>query len=354
MRYRWNNFWFLIPGILLLTVACDRNRPEPISEDLLPMTIQVPDHFRDIIPPEDNTITPAKVALGKKLFYDPILSVDSSVSCGSCHLAKNGFADPNRFSVGFEGRTGTRQAMAIINLAYAKSLFWDGRSPNLEVQVLDPVINPLEMANDSATVVERLNRHPYYADEIKRVFDSDTVTFIHVEKAIATFERTMVSSNSKFDQYLATQDTNIFSASERRGFDLYFTEEIGAKHAECFHCHGGFNLDEPSGAFLNNGLDEFYDDLGRANVTQVNKDIGLFRVPTLRNIEYTAPYMHDGRFETLAEVLDHYASGGKPHFNRDPLIPNIQLNEQDKQDIIAFLKTFSDPDFINNPEFQAE
>ena len=178
--------------------------------------------------------------------------------------------------------------------------------------------------------------------------------FTHVEKAIATFERTMVSYNSKFDQYLASQDTSIFTASERRGFELYFTEEIGAKHAECFHCHGGFNLDEPTGAFRNNGLDENYEDLGRANVTQNNKDIGKFRVPSLRNSEFTAPYMHDGRFATLEEVLDHYASGGHPNFNRDPLLPNIQLNEQDKQDILNFLKTFSDPGFLTNPDFLPE
>ena len=168
MPLPWNNHWILLTGITTLFVSCCKPPPEPVEEDLLPVSIEVPAHFRDIVPPEDNEITPAKIALGKKLFYDPILSVDSTVSCASCHLAANAFSDPNRFSVGYDGRTGTRQAMAIMNLAYAKHLFWDGRSPTLEAQVLDPVLNPLEMANDSATVAERLNRHPYYSAEIRR------------------------------------------------------------------------------------------------------------------------------------------------------------------------------------------
>lgn len=338
-------------GLALLAVACDKE--EPISEDLLPIGVEVPDHFREVEIPEDNPLTPAKVALGKKLFYDPILSIDTSVSCGSCHLAANGFADPRRFSVGYQGQLSSRQAMAIINLAYARHLFWDGRSATLEEQALDPIINPVEMANDTATVLARLRSHPHYGPEIKRVFGVTEVNMKQVQQALASFERTMVSGGSKYDAFVAAGfDSTKFTASEWNGYKLFFTEEIGVNHAECFHCHGGFNFDDPTGAFRNNGLDEFYDDLGRANVTKNNRDIGKFRVPTLRNIEFTAPYMHDGRFQTLEEVVAHYASGGKGHFNQDILIQNIRLSEQEQADVVAFLKTLSDPAFIQNPAFR--
>lgn len=353
MRSLSNNiFRLFLAGLTMSLINACGPTPPVIEEDLLPVSIEVPAHFRDIIPPADNEITPAKIALGKKLFFDPILSEDMTISCASCHPAANAFSDPNRFSIGVDGATGTRQAMPIMNLAYAKNLFWDGRVTTLEEQVIDPIINPIELATDTATVMARLGADAFYNAEIKRVFDTDEIRFEHVEKAIATFERSVVSYGSKYDQYLASQDTSIFTPSEQRGFVLFFTEEIGAKHAECFHCHGGPNLDEIQGQFKNNGLDEFYEDLGRANVTQNTKDIGKFRVPSLRNIEFTAPYMHDGRFQTLEEVVDHYASGGQPNINRDPLMTNIQLDEQDKQDIIAFLKTFSDPDFLTNPAYQ--
>lgn len=353
MHSPWNDLIrYLIGGVVVFFISACGPRPPVLDEDLQELTIEVPDHFRSIIPPDDNQITPAKINLGKRLFFDPILSQDLSISCADCHPAASGFSDPNRYSLGVGGAVGSRQAMPIMNLAYAKNLFWDGRVSSLEEQVIDPIVNPIEFATDTTTVLSRLREDPYYSVEIRRVFDTDEIRFVHLKKAIATFERSMVSYGSKYDQYLETQDTSIFTASERRGFDLYFTEEIGAKHAECFHCHGGFNLDEVQGLFRNNGLDEFYEDLGRANVTQNTKDIGKFRVPSLRNIEFTAPYMHDGRFETLEEVLDHYADGGAPNVNRDPLLVNIQLNEQDKQDIIAFLKTFSDQGFLTNPAFQ--
>lgn len=315
------------------------------------MSIEVPAHFREIEVPANNPLTPAKVALGKRLFYDPILSNDLSISCGSCHLPDKGFSDPRRFSVGHDGLKGTRQSMAIMNLAYARNLFWDGRATSLEEQVIDPILSHFEMASDTATVMARLESDPYYAEEFKRVFATTTLSFDQVEKVIASFERTLVSANSRYDQFIASGfDSTIFTPSELRGYKLYFTEDINTKHAECFHCHGGFNMDEPSGAFLNNALDEFYDDLGRGAVTKNNRDINKFRVPSLRNIEYTAPYMHDGRFQTLEEVLDHYGKGGEAtQINRDPLIQNISLTEEEKADVIAFLKTLSDPTFINNP-----
>ncbi|MDP5171625.1 MAG: c-type cytochrome [Bacteroidia bacterium] len=339
-------------AVMVFFVSCCEKDP-PIEADLLPMEIEVPAHFRAIEIPANNELTPAKVALGKRLFFDPILSIDSTVSCGSCHIASSAFADPRRFSLGFEGRKSTRQSMAIMNLAYARSLFWDGRSTTLESQVIDPILNPLEMANDTATVMARLENHPYYKEEFKRVFGDPVLRFSQVEMAIANFERTMVSANSKYDKFVAAGfDSTLFTPAEWRGYKLYFTEEIGVNHAECFHCHGGFNLDETTGAFRSNGLDQFYDDLGRANVTQNNKDIGKFKVPSLRNIEYSAPYMHDGRFNTLEEVVAHYASGGQKNVNQDPLINNIRLTEQEQADVVAFLKTFSDPDFITNPEFQ--
>ena len=345
---------FVLVALLSLT-ACRPDEPGPKDDgvDRVEVTLEVPAHFRQPTIPPDNPLTQAKIDLGKALFFEPMLSRDSSVSCASCHLPENAFSDPRRLSLGVENRVGKRQAMALVNLAYQRSFFWDGRASTIEEQVHFPVEDPLEMDFRMIEVAERLTGHSEYEPMFQRAFgrSADSVAIV---QAIASFERTLLSVNSKYDQFrMQGNDSTLFSAAEWRGYQLFFTETTGT-HAECFHCHNDPNFDDPGGRFLNNGLYRFYDDLGRFDVSQNSYDIGRFKVPTLRNIEYSAPYMHDGSIRTLREVLDTYARGGAGHQNQDVLIINITLTEQEKDDLIAFLKTLSDPDFISNPAFRPE
>ncbi|WNJ20129.1 cytochrome c peroxidase [Pontibacter sp. G13] len=326
--------------------SCGEN-PQPIDPNLQEITLEVPDHFPAIPTNSDNPLTQAKIDLGKKLFYDPMLSIDGSISCGSCHLAANGFADPSPVSEGVSGRTGSKNAMAIQNLAYAPFLFWDGRAENLEEQALLPIQDHLEMAMPLDTLVARLSAHPTYPEEFAYAFGGE-ITARKIGQAIASFEKTMLSYNSKFDRFRQSEDSTIFTELEWKGYKLFFDETPGLQHPECFHCHGGFNFDDAR--FLDNGIG-FAADPGRYEVTQFIQDYGKFKVPTLRNIEHTAPYMHDGSFPTLESVLDHYQRKGLRLGQQDPLISAIYITEEDKAALIAFLKTLSDPDFLQNPDY---
>ena len=342
----------------------DPNRPEV---DTKLIELEYPDHFPEPYIPTNNPLTQAKVDLGKKLFFDPILSSDKSLSCASCHFQANAFSDPRPFSVGVGGAVGEepqlrRNAPALFNLAWHPALFWDGaiedpnrRNDQLENQARVPIEATHELNSNWPLVLERLNQDPDYPDDFWRAF-GDTITERYVLRALASFERTMVSTGSKYDQYIASgQDSTVFTASEWRGFKLFFAES-GTRHAECFHCHGGFNFDDPAGQFRNNGVFDVYEDRGRILLTGNPFDEGKFKVPSLRNIEYSAPYMHDGSIATLEEVIDRYVEVGAPTYNRHPnadlLIENIRITESDKTDLLAFLKALSDPGFINNPAFQ--
>lgn len=291
--------------------------------------------------PMDNPMTSEKVALGKRLFFDPILSSDRTVSCASCHVPEKAFADPRRVSTGVAGRKGTRNSPALINLVYKKDFFWHGSSPGLEQQVLLPITAENEMNSSLEEVIRRLNGDPEYVAAFRQTFgtapDVNTLT-----DAIASFERSLISNQSPFDHYMAG-DSNAMTAAQIRGMQLFRGEK-----AECFHCHEDpyFN----SLSFENNGLYEEYEDPGRWEVTGKESDKGKFMVPTLRNIEHTAPYMHDGSLHSLEEVIDHYSSGGKNHPNKSGFIRRFILSPQEKSDLIAFLQALSDPVFINDPD----
>ena len=338
---------YLIGAVLwatLLGVGCDKTPPpEPEPSGPTPYEITVPDHFPTPFIPEDNPLTVEKIALGKKLFFDPILSVDSTISCASCHFPQYGFSDTVQFSKGVEDKLGLRNAMPLINLVYSTSFFWDGANPSLEEQAIHPIINELEMASKPEWFVPKLENHPEYPELFQKAMDAPPSAKTVVD-AIASYERILVSTNSPYDRYLAG-DTSALSPSAKKGLTIFESEQ-----GECFHCHVGYNLTD--GSFQNNGLYYAYGDLGRMEITGSIFDEGKFKVPTLRNIEHTAPYMHDGSLKTLEEVMDHYGSGGKPHPNRNIFVGNISLNEQEKQDIIAFMKSLSDDEFLNNPEFR--
>lgn len=321
---------------------------EEIEGEFKPTYVEmlVPTGFSTPDIPADNPLTEEGIALGRKLFHDPILSGDNTQSCADCHLAQNGFSDPKQFSIGIDGIAGNRNASAIINAAWNKFNFWDGRASTLEDQALGPVVNPIEMHAESwADEIKELKGTADYPELFKAAFNTYDFDSTHVAKAIAQFERTLVSYNSRYDSivYLKTAE---YTISEARGREIFFTER-----GDCFHCHAGPNLMDND--FHNNGLDpEPFPDLGYYEVTKNDLDKGKFKTPTLRNIEFTAPYMHDGRFETLEEVIDHYNSGGIYSSTLDPNMKNFEnglgLSGQEKRDLLNFLKTFSDHTFIQS------
>ncbi|MGB0887608.1 MAG: cytochrome-c peroxidase [Vicingaceae bacterium] len=326
-----------------------------------PAPLNIPQIFlQNILPPiipANNPQTVEGIALGRKLFYDPILSGDGTQSCSSCHMQEFAFTDTARFSTGITGAQGDRQSMPIFNAAwnYNEDFFWDGRANSLEVQALGPVVNPVEMNNTWPNAVASLQATTVYPQLFKAAFGTSTIDSILVAKAIAQFERTLISANSRFDKYLMGQISLTFQ--EINGFAIFDDPDRG----DCAHCHGTAN--NPlwtDNLFHNNGMDNdaSFIDLGRANVTNDPNDNAKFKTPSLRNLIYTAPYMHDGRFKTLDEVIDHYSTGVTISSTIDPLMElqsngGSNLTPTEKADLKAFLLTLSDPDFINNPNFSA-
>ena len=298
----------------------------------------------------ENPTTVQGVALGRRLFHDPLLSGDGTQSCADCHQQAFGFGENARFSVGIDGTPGTRNAQVIVNPAWQEFMFWDGRRGSLEDQARDPVVNPAEMAAEWSEVVARIASDPTYPGMFSAAFGSAEVTEDRVVQAIAQFERTFVSAGSRYDRKIRGEVT--LSESEARGEELFFSET-----GECFHCHASllFTDDE----FHDIGLDVDPPDAGRSIVTGTVFDRGKFKTPTLRNVERTGPYMHDGRFGTLEQVLDHYATGVQRSPNLDPLLgihlngggTGLPLSVQDRADLVAFLTTLTDPAFLANPDF---
>lgn len=319
----------------------------------------IPEGFPQMEIPADNQLTKEGVELGRRLFYDPILSADSSLSCASCHQVHFSFTDKKPLSAGIAGKTGRRSAMSLVNLGFNKNgFFWDGRAATLEEQALIPVEDPIEMHNNWDTLVEKIKLHQEYPVLFRKAFGIETEAEINKElvaKAIAQFERTLISSgDSKFDRVKRGEAE--FTPDELIGFDLFFDISPEYKDAECAHCHNVPLM--TTNEYFNNGITEAYDlsdfkDKGLGEVTGDSIDIGKFKAPTLRNIEMTAPYMHDGRFKTLEEVMEHYSSGGKYSETVSPLIRPLKLSETEKRQLIAFLKTLTDTTFVNNPEILA-
>jgi cytochrome c peroxidase len=315
--------------------------------------------------PADNPLTEEGVELGRLLFWETRMSEDNSMSCGSCHLPEVNFADPAQYSTGVTGAVGTRNAMALINLGWASSFFWDGRSPSLEDQIRDPVPHPSEMNLPWPEAVAKLQADGTDTRYPERFFDAFGTTEISedlVVMAIAQFVRTMISADSKFDRW-RRGETDL-TDSEYSGYQMFLREggdpeEVpgGQFGGDCFHCHGEAGLQFTDHLFHNNGLDPSFEaDPGRASVTGSPLDSGLFRTPTLRNVALSAPYMHDGRFQTLEEVVEHYNSGGVASSTIDPFMKyttgGLSLAPSQKVDLLAFLHTLTDTVFVQNPAFQ--
>lgn len=301
--------------------------------------IDLPPHFKMFDVPDNNQLTKEKVALGKKLFFDPILSNNKTLACASCHKPASAFADNIAISVGDKGATGNRNTPTIVNAAYGKHFLAEGGVPTLEEQVMVPITGEDEMNADLKEVVYRLRSDSAYQILFKKAYgkEPDLNTLV---KALASFERTLISGNSKFDRYRFQNDNSALNESEKRGMEIFFS-----KKAKCSSCHSGVLF--TSGGFENNGLHEHYEDIGRARLTDKEEDKGKFKVPTLRNIALTAPYMHDGSLKTLKDVIEHYNKGGEDNPNKSKKIRPLNLTVQEKTDLENFLGTLTDYQFLN-------
>jgi len=373
---------FLLSIVLISCSGSDSN-PEPEPEPILGCTdpnsnnyapeateddgscaygteisLEIPELFNSLLlPPKipgNNPQTIEGIALGRKLFYDPILSADGTQACADCHLAENSFTDSEQFSTGIDGSVGTRNSMPIFNVAwnFDEKFFWDGRARSLEDQAFGPVVNPIEMNNTWPNAVASLQGTNTYPNLFLEAFGTSTIDSVLVSKAIAQFERTLISGNSRFDRHLLGE--NVLTESEINGFNVFMDESKG----DCFHCHGS-DLSPlwTDNIFHNNGLDASFSDNGLGDITGDPLDMGKFKSPSLRNLAYSAPYMHDGRFNTIDEVINHYSEGLVFSETIDPLMKTVadggvQLSDEDKADLKAFLLSLSEPGFTTNPDFQ--
>jgi len=355
-------FTFIVVGSISSCKPDGPQEPDPEPPfNATPYELVIPPFFPPMDIPANNPLTVEGVELGRFLFWEKKLSGNNLMSCGACHLPNHSFSDPNQFSEGINGDIGTRQSMALVNLGWGQFFFWDGRSQTLEEQVIEPVQNPIEMDEDWNIALEELRNDPIYPPLFKAAFGSETINQDRAAKAMASFLRTMISANSKFDRQRIGQYE--FTPLEEFGFNLFITEggspdqvPGGQFGADCFHCHGFGDMQMTDNLFHNNGLDAtFENDHGRMLVTGSPLDDGKFKTPTLRNAELTFPFMHDGRFTTLEQVIAHYNSGGVPSETIDPFMKyttgGLQLDEESQLALIAFVKCLTDISFINNPAF---
>jgi cytochrome c peroxidase len=318
-----------------------------VATNATPYHFRVPAGFPIPALPRDNPLTVEGVTLGKQLFHEKLLSRDDSISCASCHNEAKAFSDsPHRFSVGVDQQEGTRNAMPLFNLAWKREFFWDGHASSLRQQVLMPIQDGKEMHEPLEALVGKLAAAPDYADQFEKAFGSREISADRVARALEQFVLTLESSDSKFDRALKGRVE--LSEEEKRGFELFMTEydpRRGLMGADCFHCHGGPLFSDFR--FTNNGLDADPIDTGRERVTGNALDKGKFAIPSLRNVALTSPYMHDGRFQTLEEVVDHYCTGTKRSATLDPNLAKhpdggVPLGAEDKKALVAFLKTLTE------------
>lgn len=287
--------------------------------------------------PEDNPYTPEKAELGRLLYFDTRLSSDNSVSCATCHNPPCAYGDCRAIAVGIGSKMGSRHSPTIINTAYLKFLFWDGRAPSLEEQVKGPIANPNEMSKGDnpheahRECENRIKDVQGYRPLFEKAFGDDEIDIEKMAKAIATFERTILSGNSSYDRY-RDGDQTAMTTEQLRGFTLF-------KKSGCINCHGGFNFADNRFTNIGIGMEHADPDTGRYGITHKESDWGAFKIPTLRDVSRTAPYMHDGSLKTLEDVIDYYDKGGTPNKNLHPLMKPLHLSVDDKKALVSFLKS---------------
>lgn len=330
-QFRGTVFTMLVAISWLRTVSAESPKEKPPKPPLGLPAVQWP---------ADNAYSSEKAELGRFLYFDPRVSSSGSISCATCHEPKKAFTDGSPVSTGIAGQKGGRSAPTVINRAYSTQQFWDGRADSLEEQAKGPIANPLEMTAEKTAdaahteSVKRLAAIPGYAKRFEQVFGEKKINIDHVAKAIATYERTVYSGNSPYDRYQAG-DKQALTPAQVRGMDVFFNK------AACDSCHLGFNFTDGSYANTGIGMDKPKPDLGRYQVTGKDEDRGSFKTPTLREIEHTAPYMHDGTLKTLEEVVEHYNKGGIKNPALDQRMKPLKLTELEKQDLVAFLKSLN-------------
>ncbi len=330
--------WFGLSAFLLalfILSSCREDCPVPFK-------INTPAWFPEMEIPAENQLTQARIDLGRKLFYEPLLSSDSTVSCGTCHLPEMAFTDGLSVSAGVDGATGMRNAPTLANIGYAPLLFHDGGVETLELQSQQPIFSNEEMNFSIAGFLERIDGDEEYLRMFRAAYDREPDAF-GITRAIASFERTLISGNSRFDKYYYQQDLDALSDAEIRGMNLFLSSE-----ANCESCHQLplFTNFE----FENIGLFTTYADSGRARISHLVEDQGKFKVPTLRNIQLTAPYMHNGSMQSLQEVVVHFNDGGVGHVNQSAEVQPLGLSAQEQEDLVAFLHSLTDQPFVNNPD----
>jgi len=335
----------LIAAFLLVVYRGQQERRAPRAVRPIGAVVQIsaPLGLPPVPVPADNPPTQETITLGRRLYYDPMLSVDNTVSCASCHSPEFGFGDGKQFSNGVQNKVGTRNSPTVFNSAYYETQFWDGRSPSLEKQAEGPVQNPVEMAHTLKGVEERLNADPSYRAEFERAFGPGPITYEMVEKAIASFERTVVSANSPFDRYYFGGDKKALSPAAIRGFKVFSDFNKG----NCTSCHA---MDDKYSLFTDNKFHNVgvgvkggeIQDRGRYDVTKNEADMGAFKTPSLRNVALTAPYFHDGSRKTLKEVVDFYVGGAtsNPHLDRQIHALDF-LTGRERADLQAFLESLT-------------
>lgn len=326
---------YLIIAVLFL-YACNKNKQKDTFE------LSYPDYFpTPVYNFENNELTKEKFELGRKLFYDGILSSDNSISCGTCHSQVHGFADHNvNFSSGVNNQKGTRNSPAITNMIWSPSFMWDGGVNHIEVFSVAPITNPVEMNETMENVINKLNASASYRSAFKKAYGTETITDQLMLRALTSYMAMLVSADSKYDQF--RQGKVSLTVQELQGMQLF--------EQKCASCHTAPLYTNHS--YQNNGIDSVFSDLGRGRITLDEADNGKFKVPSLRNVELTYPYMHDGRFWTLEQVLEHYNSGIKHSATLAPELANgLTMTADEKKKIIAFLKTLTDYTIISDFKF---
>jgi cytochrome c peroxidase len=326
-------------AVILLLFSCKKEKITALQDEI---KLEVPSYFpQPNYNFQGNPLSTKKFELGRKLFYDTYLSIDNTISCASCHHQQYAFSDAgNALSAGVNGTLGSRNSPAMFNLIWNTSFMWDGGINHIEIMPLAPITDHREMNISMPDLIAKLNSSSSYKALFKDAFEVETITDYELFLALAQFMGMLISADSKYDKYIQGKAT--LTASELAGLELF--------RNHCASCHIEPLFSDMD--FHNNGLDEEFEDEGRYLITLLASDKGKFRTPSLRNIEVTGPYMHDGRFHTLEQVLDHYSDGIQQSSTLAPgLVSGILLSSQDKTDLIAFLKTLTDYGFLSNPKF---
>lgn len=324
--------WVYSLLILFLFIRCETTSNE--QQDV----VEIPTHFDTLNLDFLNDLTPAKIELGKRLFFDNRLSKNQNISCASCHQPQHAFADSISVSVGTNGEHGFRNSPSIVNVAFKELFHKDGGVKTLELQVLAPIIDTNELGADFLVVLERLTQDSNYVKMFKDAFDTLPNVF-GITRSIAAFERSLVMGNSAYDRYILG-DSNALNSNEKNGLRLFNSSRLN-----CTSCHSGVLFTDYS--YQNIGLEHQFEDSGRARITYRPLDAGKFEVPSLRNVAITAPYMHDGSMDTLDEVIRYLEKGGGSHPNKSELVKPFTLTANERNDLIEFLYALTDQQFLN-------